>query len=172
MLKKPVLRNENGNAMIEIVPILTIFILLVNFALGFFGLIHSGILNSISARNYSFETFRNRADLAYLRDEPDAALGDNFAFTYKKSGLRFHSTKAEVVPSGQGDNFYATRRPIKFSDINEVQDERNQDNPEYHLQLKRITEGQKASDRGIDEGVNPAWVRTSYGICLNARCGG
>ena len=171
MLKKSVLRNQNGNAMIEIVPILTVFILLVNFALGFFGLIHSGILNSISARNYSFETFRNRADLNYLRDAIDQPA-DNFTFTYRKSGQRFHATKNERVPDGTaGDKFYATRRPIKFSDIREVEDLRN-NNSAYHQQLKRISEGQRASDVGIEDGVNPVWVRTAYGICINASCGG
>lgn len=172
MLNASVLRNQNGNAMIEIVPILAVFILLVNFALGFFGIIHSGILNSISARNYAFETFRNRADLSYLRDEVGQGDG-NYRFTYRKSGLRFHATKNETIESSdQNDAFYATRRPLKFTDIGATEDQRNESSSDYHNRLKRITEGQRASESGIDEGVNPVWVRTVYGICLNATCGG
>ncbi len=162
--------SQKGNAVLEIVPILAIFVLLVNFSLGFFGLIHSGILNSIGARNYAFETFRNRSDLTYLRDATDQAAG-NFDFTYKKSGLRFHVVKNEFDLGKGDDKFYATRRPIKISDIKEVENELG-NNDSYHQKIKGITEGQRASDAGIDEGVNPAWVRTAYGICLTSKCGG
>ena len=166
MLMTPV-KNSNGNAMIEIVPILAIFILLINFGLGFFGLIHSGILNSIGARNYAFETFRNRADLTYLRDAIDQG-DENYKFTYKKSGLRFHGIKNESNLGSDPNDWWVTKRPIKFTDISSVEDERIND----HEKLKAITEGKRASEVGIDEGVNPAWVRTAYGICLNANCGG
>ncbi len=177
MLKRSVLRNENGNAMIEIVPILTIFILLVNFSLGFFGLIHSGILNSIAARNYTFETFRNKADLTYLRDitddssQPDFQPQDNLKFTYKKSGQRFHATKNEYDMDGGGEKFYATRRPIKFSDIREVEGA-NAGNRAHHMRVKNITEGQRASESGIEDESGQVWVRTAYGICIKASCGG
>src|SRR5437762_2755082 len=108
------LKNSRGNAIIEIVPILAIFILIINFSLGFFGLIHSGILNSIGARNYAFESFRNRAELRYLRDTDDS----DRSFTYTKSQQRFHVIKNEKAPDEK--SFYATRRPIKFSDIRGV----------------------------------------------------
>ncbi len=158
------IRNSRGNAMIEVVPVLAIFILIVNFSLGFFGLIHSGILNSIGARNYAFETFRNRADLRYLRDID----GSDTSFTYSKSQLRFHAIRNESAPNS-GLLFYATRRPIKFSDIRGVAEEKG---ASEHTKNKGIMEGQKASDVGIEEGANPAWIRSSYGICLTANCGG
>lgn len=159
------IKNENGNAMIEIIPILAIFILLVNFSLGFFGLIHSGILGSIASRNYAFETFRNRADLRYLRDEGPA---ENLTFTYTRSEMRFHVIRSETAQNGL--RFEATRRPIRFTEIRGVEDSLG--DSEHDLKIKNIVEGERASDRGIDEGVNPAWVRTAYGICLNAKCGG
>ncbi len=158
------LSNSRGNAIIEIVPILAIFILIINFSLGFFGLIHSGIMNSIGARNYAFETFRNRADLTYLRD----TAGSDASFTYTKSQQRFHVIKNETAPVG-GDKFYATRRPIKFSDIHEVADEKN--NLQERNKDKGIVEGRRASEMGIEEGVNPVWVRSAYGMCLVATCG-
>lgn len=158
------LKNERGNAMIEIVPILAIFILLVNFALGFFGLIHSGIMGSIAARNYAFETFRGRSNLAYLRD----STGSDVSFTYSRSQLRFHVVRSEN--SRSDSSFQATRRPIRFSEIRGVAEETGA--TEHNTKIKGIVEGQRASEKGIDEGVNPAWVRTAYGICLNANCGG
>jgi hypothetical protein len=163
MLKS--LKSSRGNAILEIIPILAVFILIVNFSLGFFGLIHSGIMNSIGARNYAFETFRNRADLTYLRD----AEGSEVSFTYTKSEQRFHVIRSETIP-GTGDNFYATRRPIKFSDIRGVADAKG--NPSEHERDKQIVEGRRASETGVDEGVNPVWVRSAYGMCLVAACGG
>lgn len=159
------LTNRRGNAIVEIVPILAIFILIINFSLGFFGLIHSGILNSIGARNYAFETFRNRANLTYLRDVSDS----DFTFTYTKSQQRFHVIKNETAPIG-GERFYATRRPIKFSDIQEVANEKG--TIADREKDKSIIEGQRVSDVGIEEGVNPVWVRSAYGMCLVAECGG
>jgi len=159
------LKSQRGNAILEVVPILAIFILIVNFSLGFFGLIHSGIMNSIAARNYAFETFRNRADLTYLRD----ATGSDTSFTYTVSQQRFHVIKSETTPVA-ADKFYATRRPIKFSDVRGVADERG--SAGEHERGKSIIEGRRASEVGIDEGVNPVWVRSAYGMCLVAACGG
>jgi len=158
------LKNSRGNAIIEIVPILAIFVLILNFSLGFFGLIHSGILNSIGARNYAFETFRNRPNLEYLRD----VVGSDNGFTYAKSQIRFHAIKTEgqsVDPS----KFQASRRPIQFSEIRGVAEEKIVPNRTI---FKNIMEGQRASETNIDEGVNPAWVKVTYGICLQANCGG
>lgn len=159
------LKNRRGNAIVEIVPILAIFILIINFSLGFFGLIHSGILNSIGARNYAFETFRNRANLTYLRDVSDS----DSSFTYTKSQQRFHVIKNETAPVS-GERFYATRRPIKFSDIQEVANEKG--TIADREKDKGIIEGRRVSDVGIEEGVNPVWVRSAYGMCLVAQCGG
>lgn len=163
------LRNSRGNAMIEIIPVLAIFILIVNFALGFFGLIHSGILNSIGARNYAFETFRNRADLRYLRD-----TGSSSDFTYAKSEQRFHVIRSES--SADADSFVATRRAIKFSEVTAFTKMGGGSDDEKglseHNKNKSILENKRASEVGIQEGTNNAWVRSAYGICLTAHCGG
>ncbi len=158
------LKNERGNAIIEIVPILAIFILLVNFSLGFFGLIHSGILNSIAARNYAFETFRNRSDLTYLRD----ALDGETTFTYKESQQRLHTIVAETV--SENDTFIATRRPTQFVDKGGPEEELGQSERSARL-FERIQEGERASERGVEEGTNYAWIKSGYGICLTAKCG-
>ena len=76
-LKKSFLRNKKGMALIESIPILFTIFILLNFSLGFFGAIHSGILNSIAAYNYTLETFRFRSDLMYFR--PGVGPTDNYA---------------------------------------------------------------------------------------------
>ena len=164
------LMNNRGNAMIEIVPILAIFILLVNFALGFFGLIHSGILNSIGARNYAFETFRNRSDLTYIRDSL-GQVDENLSFTYTKTQMRFHVVKNETDKPGDSTSFYATRRPIQFSEIKNADQTSSDTQTTLHQKIKGIVEGQRASDV-VDDPTTTAWVRTAYGICLTASCGG
>jgi hypothetical protein len=161
MLNPTCLRNERGTAMVEVIPLLVIFVLLINFALGFFGVIHAGVLNSIAARNYAFETFRNRSNLNYLRDIPDS---DDV--TYRKEGFRFHGIKKEGV---QGSEWVATTRPIKFTDVDGNDDPKGTQE-DHNRGLRLIAEGQKVSDAGLDEGVDPVWVRTLYGICLNAKC--
>lgn len=157
------LTNERGVAMIEIIPILTIFVVLINFSFGFFGIIHSGILQSISARNYSFETFRNRANLTYLRDT------ERTRPNYAEVGFRYHSViKEDISISGDRQDWIVTQRPIKMSDVTEVKDPKNDD----HLKVPTIIERKLATDSGFEEGINPVWVRVIYGICLNVSCGG
>ncbi|MBC7466412.1 MAG: hypothetical protein H7256_10505, partial [Bdellovibrio sp.] len=59
--------SEKGMAIIESIPVLIMIVVVFNFSLGFFGSIHSGILNSIGSYNYSLETFRFRSNLTYFR---------------------------------------------------------------------------------------------------------
>lgn len=161
--------NEKGMASVEMIPILMMFVILVNFGMGFFGVIHSGILNSIAARNYAFETFRSRANLNYLRDTDDSQL-----VYYWNDGFRFHSIVEEKAKS---DTWTATKRPIKFTDTN-TQPEKlanvNDHNDKIRNKLKesgavsQVFSGKTVNDG--DAGVSPVWIMTSYGICLRASC--
>ena len=174
MLKIRVCKNQDGMATIEMIPILMLFLLLVNFTLGFFGVIHSGILNSISARNYAFETFRNRSNLTYLRDEASADKMPNYA----KSGYRFHSTVSEG--KNPNSHWLATARPIMFTELNQGIDSINTDS-DHNITIRSMNsspEGTATSEffpgtsrTSGDVGVDPVWIMTSYGICLNATCG-
>ncbi|MEI7973386.1 MAG: hypothetical protein WCH11_03365 [Bdellovibrio sp.] len=160
--------NQRGTSAIEIVPILAVFVLILNFSLGFFGVIHSGILNSIAARNYAFETFRNRANLNYLRDreQNEAAASTGY---YNLSGIRYHV----VIREGAGDSrsFLATRRPIKFTERENVNDPLGTSS-EHNSQVAQVQEGRKVSNIFGSErsGVDPVWIKSVYGICLNAKC--
>jgi hypothetical protein len=151
--------NQKGLAMIEIIPLLVIFILIVNFALGFFGFIHSGILNSIAARNYAFETFRNRADLNYLRD-----ITGSDVVSYRKTGLRYHGISKENASGSQ--EWQVTERFLRFTDTRANSEIEGRE--DHDTKVKTISDGSRASERV--QGVSPGWVRVIYGICLNAKC--
>jgi hypothetical protein len=158
------LKNQRGLAVFEVIPVLAIFILLLNFVIGFFGAIHSGILNSIAARNYSFETFRNRANLNYLRDE-----GKDLNFFYNNAGQRWHSIKSEGRINDAGVPIAATRRAIKFS---EALDTTNTGEADVHnKKVARITASERASDIIESDEFSKIWIRVMYGICVNRKCG-
>lgn len=150
---KKTLKNQKGMAIIELIPIMIIILLLFNFSLGFFGAIHTGILNSMAARNYAYETFRHRANLNYLRDSSGEV-------SYTKQGFRLHATTA----GGVTDRFVATGRPIDFLANSETAAGSKQ---LHNDQIYNIVDGKRYTAGG---GVSPIWVRPQYGICLNAKC--
>lgn len=156
------LKNQEGMAVFEIVPILVVFVLLLNFAIGFFGAIHSGILNSIAARNYALETFRNRANLNYLRDSTDSAHD----FSYAKTGYRYHGTVSE---NSGGKDWVATKRNLKFSDSRSPA--AANDASTHNTEVIKVTTSARASDVIAEDQFDSIWVRTVYGICLNRLCG-
>lgn len=163
------LKNESGMASIEMIPVLVLFMLLINFTIGFFGVIHSGILNSIAARNYAFETFRNRANLNYLRDEQSEAV------TYIKAQYRFHSVVGEQA--GNVNSWVATVRNIKFTNVGAPTEDRATAS-EHNSDIRGMAdESKKTSDTFTGEtaedaksGMSRVWVMTSYGICLTSKC--
>jgi hypothetical protein len=166
--KQSILKKQRGVSTIELIPVLLVFVLLLNFSLGFFGVIHSGILNSIASRNYAFETFRNRSDLNRFREDTEIPVED---VTFNKYNYRYHSILVEGAPSSfSGDpEWYVTNRPIRFTDQNlgigddtQVQD---------HRRVHEIQDPGRAKDvYDEDGGLRTVWIRTVYGICLNHRC--
>lgn len=159
--RKSSLRNESGMAVLEIIPILIVIILLVNFSLGFFGAIHTGILNSIAARNYAFETFRNRSNLTYFSSTSSAP--ETLSYTYEKIGMRVHGTVSEKA---DGKNWIASSRLIDFFTLQRRAADL-EGNQNEHDKTRTLPGG-----RNEEVKVNPIWVKTAYGICLNAQCAG
>ncbi|OFZ19470.1 MAG: hypothetical protein A2Z20_05465 [Bdellovibrionales bacterium RBG_16_40_8] len=165
---KSKLNNERGMALIESLPLLIIFVMLLSFQLGFFGIVHTGIMNSMASRAYAFETFRNRSDVTIFRDDDKREY-------YAPHGTRFHSVKDE---RRHEDEPYATSRPLKFgSDTTVVdtsklaeQDDHNEQiyNPANYVGGNPNIRIDKARYEKI---VSPAWVMVGYGMCINARCG-
>jgi hypothetical protein len=183
MLKKSQKRNsESGMAVIEMIPILIIIALLLNFSLGFFGVVHTGILNSIAARNYTFETFRHKADLRYFMRE-GISSADQVA-NYMASNPAPYNFRIHAISSDKrtDDRWIATARPIAFIKSFGGQDKDGQDLSEVRTPAntnislhKDIATTEKIKQNGValDEKyrVFPVWVRPQYGICLNNACG-
>ncbi|KYG66832.1 hypothetical protein AZI86_07290 [Bdellovibrio bacteriovorus] len=158
--RKSSIRNQKGMAVFEMIPLLMIIVLFVNFSLGFFGAIHTGILNSISARNYTFETFRNRANLTYFKNTDPNAVSKEFS----KAGLRLHGSTTENENNSQ--NWLATTRMIDFINSDNRAAEITGTDSSTHNKTREVPDG-----RNTTVGVNPIWIKTTYGICLNASCG-
>lgn len=150
-----ILKNEKGMALLETVPLLVIFAMLISFALGLFGYIHSGILHSMSARTYAFETFRNRTNLNYFREN---ISGLDNPLHYSKKGIRYHAITSRKGPES---SFVATSYPIKIGSPGERRG-------------NEATHGEKVFDlqaRNQNVEVNPTWLMIGYGICTNYNCG-
>lgn len=152
------LGNEKGLAILETVPLIVIFVMLMSFGMGFFGIVHTAVLHSIAARTYALETFRNRANLYYYRED-GSGLERPFNFTNK--GWRFHAVQHESDPR---DLFVATSRSITLPGA--TNQEAGDTNRETHnVNIYQI------GLRNDRISVNPAWIMVGYGICLNALCG-
>lgn len=155
-LKKSRIGNEKGLAILETVPLIVVFVLLFSFGMGFFGVIHTATLHSIGARAYSFETFRQRTNLYYFRED---GSGLDQPFNFSKKGWRYHAVNHE---SDTRTKFVSTTRPITIGKGADPGDA----GPETHnLQIYEL------QARNQRYAVNPVWVMVGYGICLNAGCG-
>jgi hypothetical protein len=159
MVKKTRLHNERGMALIETIPILVVFIVLLAYGLGFFGVVHTGILNSIASRAYAFETFRNRPNLVYFRDRP---ITGNVYLQYADKETRVHTVEGESHPNE--DKIFATTRELAMG-----RDARDtQTSVDAHNQ-KIINHGEGRFRQ--DTEASPVWILVGYGICINANCG-
>lgn len=159
--KTSLIENEKGMAIFEMIPILVVIVLFVNFSLGFFGAIHTGILNSIASRNYAFETFRNRSDLVYFRNDK--------TIHFDKLGARVHGTLTEKSANSPTDEWRASTRLIDFMNFDKRAAETVGAEKGQHSKLRELPSGRVSE--GVHQGVNPIWIKTMYGICLNATCG-
>lgn len=161
------LKNEKGMAVFEMIPILVVIVLFVNFSLGFFGAIHTGILNSIASRNYAFETFRNRTDLTYFQN----SMGSQTNINFHEISARVHGTSSEAsIAGGAGKaEWIASSRTIDFANFEKRAADIVGNDEGTHKKV--FSDAIAAEKRNKTVGVNPIWIRTTYGICLNLRCG-
>lgn len=157
---KSALNNEDGTAMIETLPILFVFVVLLGFGLGLFGFVHTAILNSIGSRTYAIETLQNRSDVTLFRDRK--ADGHTH---YSKIGTRFHIIDSEKnMGNLSAVAQYATDRSIAFG-LRTPAVEANQN--DHNINIYNIAGRNRKG--GVE--ASPAWVMVGYGICINARCG-
>lgn len=153
--------NENGMATLEVLPLILVFLMLFSYTLGAFGIIHTGIMQSISARTYAFETFRNRTSLVYFRD-----LEGSERREYRTHGNRFHGIMTEKY---NGNQFRATERSIRMGMTSEADSSRN--DPTIHNERLHTSSELNDRQRNSSIGVSPAWIVVVYGICLRVSCG-
>lgn len=178
ILKRKSKKSEEGMAILESIPVLFMIVLVFNFSLGFFGAVHSGILNSIASYNYSLETFRFKSNLVYFR--PGGGTTN-----YAGALSRVHGT-IQDGSEDSGDNkaddgkWPATMRAITFNfkqgtagrDLAGALD--NESGREYKKNPDKtnIWSVISTSTPSAGETVQTPriWVKTVYGICLNADC--
>ncbi len=148
-------------ATLETIPLLFVFLVLLGYAFGFYGVIQTGILQSIAARNYAFETFRHRANLNYHRENVPDML------EMASAGTRLHRIISERSPDA--DAAYATERPISrfLANASNSSGTAAANANIHNVEVYKIQEGR----RNQTVSVSPVWVKSQYGICLNANCG-
>lgn len=158
-------QGQKGMAIMEMIPIMVVIILLVNFSIGFFGVIHTGILNSIAARNYAFETFRHRSNLTYFMINDEGNADPTIAFDIAQE--RLHTTLSETEVGRNGKDTVATSRLIDFFDLGQRQAEEVGSAGDHKDKVYNVIDGKRYEETG----VNPVWIKSAYGICLSTPCG-
>ena len=170
------LKNQKGMAALEVVSIFAVIMILFNFSLGFYGVIQTGILKGMAARNYAMETYRFRSNLDFFWRK-DGSLMSKF----RLFGNRYHGTTSEFASDAIGDDWIATARPISFISTFGGTSEAGEDfsrtpatdsNQELHNRtIFNIRDDGKALLDDKDKyKAYPVWIKTIYGICLNADC--
>lgn len=181
VFKRKAKNSEKGMAMVEAIPVLFMLVLVFNFSLGFFGAIHSGILNSIGSYNYTIETFRFRSNLMYFRP------GDLAHYKLSKNrvhGVTKDGSDHDTVEDKQ--KWPATLRAITFNFV--------KDDPKRNLAVLKgggeticDDNGCRTFDKSGTENIWNAsstsvpqtgstiqtpriWIKTVYGICISADC--
>ncbi|MGE3973866.1 MAG: hypothetical protein AB7F59_04995 [Bdellovibrionales bacterium] len=148
-------KNQKGMATLEAVALMVVFTVMLAYGLGMFGIIHSGILNSIAARTYAWEVWSHRTNLLFFRDnrQGNPLNGEHFL----NFGFRAHGISSE---KSKDDFWYATERPLSIGQPN---DEKGR-SASVHRGLSSLTKRERVE-------VSPVWIKTIYGICLNSQCG-
>ncbi|MDC0980323.1 hypothetical protein OAQ84_01165 [Bdellovibrionales bacterium] len=153
------IKESKGLATIEALPLLVIFLVLITYGLGLFGVIHTSILASISARAYAFETFKHRTNLDLFRDtHPSPASNRSF-------GIRLHAVTA--FQPGESPDWLPVKRAIVFGRAPAWAPT----GPSTSITDHNERIYQLNSGRNREVSTSPAWVMVRYGICLNAACG-
>lgn len=153
-----ILANQKGLATVEAIPLLIIFVLLTGFSLGMWGAVHSAILQSIAARTYAFETFRNRTNLTVFRENP---INGQDVLSYANKGVRYHSVKSEQAQDSR-EGFFATARDLAIG----------YPSPSVQtLETVHMNKIYNIQPRNQNVEVGPIWIMVGYGMCLDAQCG-
>ena len=154
-------------ATIETIPLIMVFVFMLCYEFGVFGIIHTGIMQSISSRAYAFETFRNRTNLVYFRDELPSDLRQ-----FKAMGNRVHGIASELRDDQvDPQDGIASERPLRMGIPMDPDVQSRQDLQRHNEKIfDQALVGPQKRNTSVD--VSPVWIQVHYGICLDARCGG
>ena len=175
-----------GIAMVEILPLLVVFITFFGLSMGLWGAVHSGTLQSIAARHYAFEVINNRTHLEHHRDwDPASSAGTEKMFQsptpspekyHGSMGMRLFAIVTKQT-SSKPEEFVENRGLNFFNDIDRDYDEQ----PGGILSSPQTDAANKYSSRAgfLEDAqlfiqtpqINPIWLMSGYGICLNCCCG-
>lgn len=141
------LTNQKGVAVVEMLPLLVVFVMLFGLAFGFWTTIHSGTLSSIGARHYAFEVINNRTHFVYHRSDGGSPRDKDY---FKKNGYRFFAVVKYQL--GLNPDLKLLKRSINLFDSN----------PQW------------SSSEFINQPnqANPIGIKAAYGICIDFDCGG
>ena len=177
--------DQRGVAVIEMIFLLLVFVVLFGLTLGFWGSIHTATLQSISARHYSFEIINNRTHFEYHRDwsietvpTPPGNMfaSKNFAVSKKYHGDLGMRTFYVTGIRNQDDPVNVTTRGLNF--FKEINRPTQMALPSKGT-ISAYDQGGPAATAGFHQdifnqlhgSVNPLWLMTGYGICLELSCG-
>ena len=146
MKVKTFLNNQRGIAMVEMLPLLSIFVILFGLTFGLWTSIHSGILQAIAARHYAFEVINNRTHFIYHRD------------TKNPTGIKQYYEK-------NGKRFFAIVEQQNIADLKIIAEKKTLNL--FGKDSLRIT-GDPSSGQPQR---NPIKLKTGYGICIDFECG-
>ena len=142
--------NQKGIAMVEMLPLLAVFVLLFGLLFGFWSSIHSGTLHSISARRYAFEVINNRTHFIYHRDSSPPTDRTNY---YGKNGTRFFAT-------------------VELTDNPKLISEKTSFNLFDSAGLRITGDPQsQTTQTEKEQGIHKIKIKTGYGICIDFDCG-
>lgn len=176
-IKKTKFSNNSGSAMIEVIPMVIIMAVLIKVSFGFWGIIHTGILNSIAGYNHTLATFAFRSNLTYLRPGfHEGRNGDKDIKNYAKAQARFHSVGSDRPrTASQADAKVATARSFGL----DKRTEQLMSGASDEISTSSGRQNSRELFEDIDENKNRAqhtrwtqlvWIKTSYGICLTVKC--
>ncbi len=146
---KGLISNDNGFAMLESVAFLFVFVVLTVYTIDFFAAIHTGIVNSIAARTYLFETLQHRTNISLLRQGlKDEQSNPDFS----KVHFRFHVVTDEEQGPTSSDSSQPAGRTLTQAST-DVQ----------RKMTSIILDSKENKTREI-------YIKTGYGMCLDAYC--
>lgn len=147
------LKEEKGFAAVEGVVFLLALVVMAVYAIDYYTAIQTGILGSIQARAYLFETLRHRPSADYLRyDRSSDVRFSNANENYE----RLHMVNDEDYPPDNTNQIPAVGRVITASD----ESFRNKGQLGAPNQLG-FSENNKTST---------LFIKSGYGICTDSQC--